>query len=365
MTANLTQEDLKALYADEAAAGNTNLTEKEWIAMYIVDQARARADVQAKKMGGPVKPSGKTASVKQAVDKKQLAKKKKNDHVQKHGKQGDKPEIPAATDQAKKPVASKKQPKKTDKASSVPDTEDKPLLDDKGQSTLPPMIRISTEEDPPIPEAPEKVDDIQVLTSGLTAKQELFCREYVADKSRNGTQCATRAGYAPDSAHVAASRLLKNDKVRAFIAALVAPHFAKLDITAEELLQEYANMARVNNYDFVQKDEAGLVKTDENGLPIPDFSNLTRAQMSGLLGMEIVILPALGEDEPNPIKVKWKLGNKKEAMDVLAKRAGLLKEHIVHEGHVKVVQDDRDLAMRVAFILRQAAQGDKKEPGKS
>lgn len=46
----------------------------------------------------------------------------------------------------------------------------------------------------------------------LSTKQQRFADEYL--KSLNITQSAINAGYSKTSAHVAGSRLLKNDKVK-------------------------------------------------------------------------------------------------------------------------------------------------------
>lgn len=45
----------------------------------------------------------------------------------------------------------------------------------------------------------------------ITPQQEKFIEEYI--RCRKGAEAARRAGYSLDSAHVAASRLLSNDKV--------------------------------------------------------------------------------------------------------------------------------------------------------
>jgi len=50
----------------------------------------------------------------------------------------------------------------------------------------------------------------------MNAKQARFVAEYLKDS--NATQAAIRAGYSPDSAHVAGCRLLKNDKIAAAVA---------------------------------------------------------------------------------------------------------------------------------------------------
>ena len=49
----------------------------------------------------------------------------------------------------------------------------------------------------------------------LTAKQARFVAEYQVDL--NATQAAIRAGYSPTSAHVTASRMLSDAKIRAAV----------------------------------------------------------------------------------------------------------------------------------------------------
>jgi len=63
--------------------------------------------------------------------------------------------------------------------------------------------------------------------SDLNPKQWRFVQEYLVDL--NGTQSAIRAGYAPVSAHVTASRLIRNHKVAAEIARLQRGSSYELD----------------------------------------------------------------------------------------------------------------------------------------
>lgn len=82
------------------------------------------------------------------------------------------------------------------------------------------------------------------MAAALNPRQERFVAEYVVD--RNATQAAIRAGYAPVSAHVHASRMLKDAKVAARVAEAQAAVAAKLEITQEWVLDrlvENANRA--------------------------------------------------------------------------------------------------------------------------
>lgn len=58
---------------------------------------------------------------------------------------------------------------------------------------------------------------VWLVVSHLNGRRRRFAEEYVVDY--NGTQAAIRAGYAPNSAHVEASRLLRIAKVRDAISA--------------------------------------------------------------------------------------------------------------------------------------------------
>ncbi len=70
--------------------------------------------------------------------------------------------------------------------------------------------------------------------SGLTAKQERFCREYLVDM--NATQAAKRAGYSPRTANEQGARLLANASVKPRIAELQAEVSERLDITVDDVI---------------------------------------------------------------------------------------------------------------------------------
>jgi phage terminase small subunit len=72
-------------------------------------------------------------------------------------------------------------------------------------------------------------------------KLAVFVAEYLID--RNGTRAATAAGYSKKSAHVTASRLLRNPKVIGMIEAETSKRLDRLEITADRILQEAAKLA--------------------------------------------------------------------------------------------------------------------------
>jgi phage terminase small subunit len=79
------------------------------------------------------------------------------------------------------------------------------------------------------------IENLPATTEAPNEMQEKFCREYLVDF--NGTKAAIRAGYAEASAHVQASRLLKNDKVATRLAELRDAKYKRLDIKGDDILR--------------------------------------------------------------------------------------------------------------------------------
>lgn len=84
-------------------------------------------------------------------------------------------------------------------------------------------------------------DDYDDISGDLKDKVKLFALEYLIDM--NGTQAAIRAGYAANSAHVTASRLLSNDKVQNFLTQEKKARSERLRIDADSVLNMYWAMA--------------------------------------------------------------------------------------------------------------------------
>lgn len=79
------------------------------------------------------------------------------------------------------------------------------------------------------------------MTQELTAKQVLFCEEYLIDL--NATQAAIRAGYSEKTANEQGARLLANVSVQEKIAELKAARAKRTEITQDTVIQELAAVA--------------------------------------------------------------------------------------------------------------------------
>ncbi len=95
------------------------------------------------------------------------------------------------------------------------------------------------------------------MKNKLTAKQKLFCREYLVDL--NVHHAAKRAGYKSKSYNRYVYRLMADDAVKSYIAELMTARKERLQITSDMVLRDLAAIAFTDIRDFVSLGEEGLV----------------------------------------------------------------------------------------------------------
>ncbi len=142
----------------------------------------------------------------------------------------------------------------------------------------------------------------------LSPRHERFVLEYLKDA--NATQAYIRAGYSPRGAQPSASKLLRDPRIAAAIAAGRQRVVDALEVSVERLAQEYAKIAFANVADYVSTDEQG-------GLRI-DLDKASEAQRAGILELRIS-----NHRNPEQRQVTLKLG-KLQALAALTKNVGLL-----------------------------------------
>ena len=76
---------------------------------------------------------------------------------------------------------------------------------------------------------------------GISERQKKFCDEYIIDL--NGKQSAIKVGYSEKSAESLASRLLKNDKVKQYLAIIRAKVQERVEVRQDEILRILKDMA--------------------------------------------------------------------------------------------------------------------------
>lgn len=85
----------------------------------------------------------------------------------------------------------------------------------------------------------------------LSARQEVFCREYLID--HNGAASCVRAGYSPKCAKEQACRLLTYAHVQTRLQELQAKVVAKAELNAEWVLREFMKVAAMDDLECPNK----------------------------------------------------------------------------------------------------------------
>lgn len=176
--------------------------------------------------------------------------------------------------------------------------------------------------------------------SGLTAKQVVFVREYMLDG--NGTRSAIAAGYAPASAYVTASQLLRNPHVAKALAERRTKAEAKSGVTRDRVLEEYRRIAFAKVSGVLSFGPDGVTVKSSDDLPedilaaVSEVSEVRNADgsvsvrlkfhgkdaaLAGLRKMQGYDAPeevTLGADD----KLQGALGKLAEAMNRKRNRAG-------------------------------------------
>ncbi len=106
----------------------------------------------------------------------------------------------------------------------------------------------------------------------LTAKQHMFCREYLIDL--NATQAAIRAGYSEKTANRIAAQLLSKLDIQNRIAELKSERNDRMSIDADYVLRRLVEIDQMDVLDIL-KDDGGLK-------PISEWPKVWRTTLSGL-----------------------------------------------------------------------------------
>ena len=141
----------------------------------------------------------------------------------------------------------------------------------------------------------------------LSDQRRRFVAEYLVDQ--NGTRAAVRAGYSKRSAHVTATRLLKDANVRAAIDARFDRRIKRTDITGDRVVLELARI--------VFADVLNYVSITDRGIAARLSSELTEDQARAIAEVSESI------DAQGNRRIKYKLHDKTRAADLLSKLLGM------------------------------------------
>ncbi|MDV3348096.1 terminase small subunit [Leptothoe sp. ISB3NOV94-8A] len=146
--------------------------------------------------------------------------------------------------------------------------------------------------------------------TGLTDKQELFCREYLKDF--NGAAAYIRAGYAKKGAKNHAARLVANGSVQAYLANLRSQVESRSVATLERTLEEIARVAYADITSTLKFNNSELTLSNSEELP-PDVT----------AAIESVTFNESITESGTTIKKSLKMHNKMQALGLLADFFGI------------------------------------------
>jgi phage terminase small subunit len=175
--------------------------------------------------------------------------------------------------------------------------------------------RTRAERKPEKAEAPPLTPD--AIFEALPLKQQNFIVNYLAN-GFNGTNAAKDAGFSAKTADSQASRLLKNDKVRAVIAARSRRALSKREITAERVLDEIAKLAFFDPRRFY--DAAGGL------IPIHELDEECGAALAGVNVTELY-----ADKAPIGQLRKIKFADKGQNLERLGRHLKLFTDKVQHE----------------------------------
>ena len=131
----------------------------------------------------------------------------------------------------------------------------------------------------------------------LTAKQELFCQEYLIDL--NATQAAIRAGYSESTAHSIGAENLTKPLIQEVISKANQNRLKSTTTTANYVLQRLKQIDELDILDIVKDDLSGFKS-------LSDWPKVWRISISSLDMKRIVTKTNDGDSIESLIeKIKW------------------------------------------------------------
>lgn len=146
---------------------------------------------------------------------------------------------------------------------------------------------------------------------GLTPKQQKFVDEYMIDL--NATKAAIRAGYSAKRASEIGYQLLRKTTVAAAISARQKKLADKTEITAEKIINELAKIAFA--------DMRNYATWGGRGVSLKESKDLTPDQTAAVSELSETITENGGS-------TRFKLHDKKGALELLGKHLGMFKDRV-------------------------------------
>lgn len=171
----------------------------------------------------------------------------------------------------------------------------------------------------------------------LTPKQLAFVKEYIIDL--NASAACLRSGYKSKNPDVDGHRLLVNPSIKVAIEQAMVERSKRTEITADMVLKEYAKIGFADIKDYLSfRTAQTIVDRDNEGKPIVDY-----AMVIDLKDSDQVDGAAISEVTLKDGTLKFKLHDKKGALDSMARHLGMFTDKLEVSGYMTIEQLLEDL----------------------
>lgn len=154
--------------------------------------------------------------------------------------------------------------------------------------------------------------------------------EYMVNGFRKA-EAMVVAGYKESYARRFAWAFFKQPLIREEIEKRRRMTRARVEVTEQRIVQEYAKIAFASFGDYVTIDEDGYAHIDLRGADDDMMAAIGEYTVESYMEKD-------GDDIRTVKKAKFKLSDKKAALDSLARHLGMFKDRIEVDGEVKVVE---------------------------
>ncbi|NFC91457.1 terminase small subunit [Clostridium botulinum] len=168
----------------------------------------------------------------------------------------------------------------------------------------------------------------------LTPKQKIFCDEYLVDlNATRAYKAAYKSIKKDETANAAASRMLRNVKVKEYIDKRTKDREKRTEIKQDDVVKEFASIANddIKNY-LSFRTEKVFVGYDSDGLPVQDYRTIVNMKDSDDIDTKNISEISIGKDG----QFKFKLYERDNALIQLGKHLGMFKDKVEVTGNMKV-----------------------------
>lgn len=145
------------------------------------------------------------------------------------------------------------------------------------------------------------------MTTKLTAKQDLFCKEYLKDL--NATQAALRAGYSENTSRQIGTENLAKPAVAAKIAKLMSERVESVDIDSSYVLRRLKEIDQLDILDIMNDELDGFKR----------LSEWPKSWRISISGVDVQTIVSGGDESAEKLIKKIKWPDKTKNLDLIGK----------------------------------------------